>query len=112
MSIPFNNLANPFDPFDDTTIKFDYEDTAYQGKMIKVTMDLDALTTVQFNDAELRKLIKHELAQKLAKGMIQNNLIEFTSSDDSLTGIKRVYARCFLTPDDNVRIIRMAKQKR
>lgn len=98
-----------FDPFAKNDVSFEYEDTAYQGKLLKATMDLDVLTTMHFDDPEIKRLIKKTLSEQLAKGMLENNLVEFTSLNDPLTVTKKIYARCFMTPDGQVRILRTAK---
>jgi hypothetical protein len=38
--------------------------------------------------------------------MINNKLVEFTQIDDPISFSKTVKARCFLTPNDHVKVIR------
>jgi hypothetical protein len=102
-------MSFDFDPFAKNDVSFEYEDTAYQGKLLKATMDLDVLTTMHFDDPEIKRLIKKTLSEHLAKGILENNLVEFTSMDDPLTRTKKIYARCFLTPDGDVKMLRTAK---
>ena len=46
------------------------------------------------------------MATHLVKCMMENNLIEFTKIEDSATGSYRLHARCYLAPNDQVKILR------
>ena len=46
---------------------------------------------------------------QLTKHMLERNLVEFTSWDDPVTGKKHVAVRAYLAPDDQVKILRLAK---
>jgi len=52
---------------------------------------------------------KMSLASQLATAMIENRLVEFTRHQDPIQGSTTVRIRAFLAPDDNIRILRMAK---
>jgi hypothetical protein len=67
--------------------------------------------TLTFNESKLLSPdeIKSQLAKILADAMIQNNLIEFTKRYDSLNCQNIINARCYLAPNDQVKIIRELK---
>ena len=50
--------------------------------------------------------IKEELAIKLALEMLKSGLIEFTRQSDPTTDTITYRARCFMTPNDQVQILR------
>ena len=75
-----------------------------QGKMIQVMEYVD-LHIMESRDP---KDIKMAMVTKIAEEMINSKMIEFTSEKDEL-GLKvKVRARAFLTPDDQVRLLRKA----
>ena len=77
---------------------------AIQGKMIQVMEYVD-LHIMESRDP---KDIKMAMVTKIAEEMINSKMIEFTSEKDEL-GLKvKVRARAFLTPDDQVRLLRKA----
>lgn len=75
-----------------------------QGKMIQVMEEVD----LQIIESRDPKEIKMAMVTKIAEEMINSKMIEFTSEKDQL-GLKvKVRARAFLTPDDQVRLLRKA----
>lgn len=75
-----------------------------QGKMIQVMEEVD----LQIIESRDPKEIKMAMVTKIAEEMINSKMIEFTSEKDEL-GLKvKVRARAFLTPDDQVRLLRKA----
>lgn len=56
-----------------------------------------------------RDVIKEKMAMELARCMVENKLIEFTSQRDISTLQLRIYARCYLAPDGQVKILREIK---
>jgi len=96
-------------PQNSYTEKFDIniEDHAIQGKMIIVSFNtIDDLSKYESDEIDY---VKRELANKLVIEMIQNNLIEFTQQRDPITLSTIIKARCFVTPDEQVRILRTKK---
>jgi hypothetical protein len=75
-----------------------------QGKMISVEMRLDASEAMQMDDLEL----KNRLITKLVRELMDGKCIEFTKQQDVVTMETIVRARIFVTPDDQVRVIRKA----
>lgn len=75
-----------------------------QGKMIQVVEEIDS----QIMESRDPKEIKMSLVTKIAENMINSKMIEFTSEKDQM-GLKvKIRARLFVTPDDQVRILRKA----
>ena len=50
--------------------------------------------------------IKRCLAQMLAVELLKSNFIEFTQMKNKLTGRSMIKARAFVTPSNNVQILR------
>jgi hypothetical protein len=75
-----------------------------QGKMIFAEMRLDANEAIQMDDLEL----KNRLITKLVRELMDGKCIEFTKQQDVVTMETIVRARIFVTPDDQVRVIRKA----
>jgi len=53
--------------------------------------------------------IKQRFAHKIAEGMIELKLIEFTKSEDILSGTASFRARAFVLPDNQVKTLRIEK---
>jgi len=75
-----------------------------QGKMISVEMRLDANEAIQMDDLEL----KNRLITKLVRELMNGRYIEFTKQQDVANMETIVRARIFVTPDEQVRVIRKA----
>ena len=81
-----------------------YEHTI-QGKMFIVEYQTSEFMMVSMgDDAKLR--IKKEIALNLAEKMLEEGAIAFTQIPDIASGGKTIKARCFLVPDNQVRILR------
>jgi hypothetical protein len=79
-----------------------YTDIAIGGKLVSVNINLSYSDTINLTpDA-----IKGRIADHLVKYMIENKLIEFTKQDDPINMSHIINARCYLAPDDNVRVLR------
>ena len=84
------------------------QEYAIGGTLIGATLTLTAAEAMQVTDGE-RRYIKEKLAVLLAKAMIEKGLVEFTQMDNPSTMGKTIHARCYLAPNDQVRIIRQMK---
>jgi hypothetical protein len=73
-----------------------------QGKMISVEMRLNDSQVIQMDDLEL----KNRLITKLVRELMDGKCIEFTKQQDVAGMETIVRARIFVTPDDQVRIVR------
>lgn len=95
--------------FDD--IEFNIKQYAIQGKMVVGQYTLSLSQSLQLPDAAANLLIKEELAKSMANYLIENNLAEFTLREDHVNMTKEYRVRCYLTPDDQVRLIRSLYDK-
>ena len=80
-----------------------------QGKMLTVSyaihaMRMESIAGLDKEDKEDK--IKHELARQLALKMLKSGMIEFTKQSDPATFTTIFRARCFMTPNDQVQILR------
>jgi hypothetical protein len=76
--------------------------TTIRGKMVVAEMRLDASEAMQMDDLEL----KNRLITKLVRELMDGKCIEFTKQQDVAGMETIVRARIFVTPDDQVRIVR------
>lgn len=76
-----------------------------QGKMITVSnaMRMESIEASRLNYEEK---IKYELARLLMLEMLKSGMIEFTKQSDPATFTTIFRARCFMTPNDQVQILR------
>jgi hypothetical protein len=78
-----------------------------QGKMLTVSrsMGMQPLTrALDYSTLEIK--IKEELVRDIALEMLKSGLIEFTKQNDPTTDTITYRARCFMTPNDQVQILR------
>ena len=91
--------------------KFEFEDYAIGGKMITGTFTVTAEMMVQIkSDAEFAEYVKMQMANLLAKAMVENKLLEFTTQEDYIHQQKHVRVRGFMTPNEQVKILRVHKR--
>lgn len=77
------------------------------GKLLSTSLDITFADVDRFlTDEDFKDAIKERMATALVKFMIENKLIEFTKIEDSMTGSHRLHARCYLAPNDQVKILR------
>jgi hypothetical protein len=89
---------------------FESVDYGIGGKLICASKEVDYQQALEFySDADYKRLLKLEMATELARFMIENNLIEFTRLTDHDTMMDKIFARCYLAPDDQVRLLRLHK---
>ena len=77
-----------------------------QGQMFMVSFT--ASDKLMFDTPEdiWKQEIKKRLAMDLAEKMLEEGVIEFTQTDNLHSGHKTIRARCYLVPDNQVRILR------
>lgn len=95
--------------FDD--IEFDIKQYAIQGKMVIGSFDLSLNKLLSIPDASAELIIKQELTKSMVNFILDNKLAEFTAQEDPNSMSKRYRIRCFLTPDEQVRLIRSLYDK-
>lgn len=91
----------------DEEFTFKTMDYPIGGKLVIGSLDITFADIDRFlTDDGFKNAIKEKMATHLVKCMMENNLIEFTKIADSMTGSHRLHARCYLAPDDQVKILR------
>jgi hypothetical protein len=78
-----------------------------QGKMLTISrsMGMEPLTRA-LDYSTLENALKIELVSDIAHKMLESGLIEFTKQNDPTTYTITYRARCFMTPNDQVQILR------
>jgi hypothetical protein len=89
---------------DNPYVKVDTYDHAISGRMILAVVHSPYDPRVNDRDQEDR--VKYELTEKLIRGIIESKCVEFTKALDNTTGAYTYRARCFVTPDAQVKILR------
>jgi hypothetical protein len=77
-----------------------------QGQMFMVDAKVSEVAVATMSDAAVKDRIKEDIAFSLAMKMIEEGVISFTQIPDVNTGKTTIKARCFLVPDNQVRILR------
>ena len=90
---------------------FEAHDYAIGGKMVvgRAEMDESFTMLLQDGDKDAVKHIKEKLIHDMAQYMLENNLVEFTHVDDPLTFRRKIAVRAYLAPNDQVKVLRLAK---
>lgn len=92
------------DPYD---VEFDFTDIPIGGKLIQAKLELTATDQMIFqSDDDFKRAIKQKIASELARAMIESNSIEFTRLPQTGSGNDIIYARCYLAPDNQVKLLR------
>jgi hypothetical protein len=82
-------------------------DHQISGKMLTVSRATTAEMDRALDIVNLERSIKIDLAKDLAFHMMNSGMIEFTRQTDPTTYTVTYRARCFMTPNDQVQILRM-----
>lgn len=91
----------------DEEFKFDIKDYPIGGKLIGTSFNVTFADVDRFlSDDDFKNAIKVTMAKSLVNFMMENKLIEFTKIQEPTTGSFRLHARCYVTSDDQVRILR------
>lgn len=84
------------------------EDIAIGGKLITLSLEVSQFDAIlHMNEEAWRNSIKQTLAVKLATAMIQNNMCEFTTIEDPSSLNRKFNIRCYLAPNDQVKLLRI-----
>lgn len=93
------------DPFE---AKFDFTDIAIGGKLLQATLNISATHELQFlSEDDYKRAIKQKIASELARVMIESNLVEFTQAKNVHDYSTTIHARCYLAPNDQVKLLRL-----
>lgn len=102
----------PWSNENDLPVNFEVQDFAIGGKLLTVKFDFSQTTVLTaLNDAAFRDHVRQTLAKHLAERIMQEGLVEYTQLRDPVTQTLRVAARCYLAPNDQVKILRTHVKK-
>jgi len=91
-----------------SNITFDTYDYAIGGKMVHVSSSYSD-SFIELQNQSSKEAMKMDLATRLAKFMIENQLMEFTQSKSPM-GTTTVHARVYLAPDAQIKVLRLARK--
>ena len=92
------------------SVKIKIEDYDISGVMVGAIMTVASTNQMFLMDSEMiEKQVKRDLAQKIVEHLIENKLIEFTRSMDINNDAMIFKARVYVTPDAQVRTLRLSK---
>lgn len=77
-----------------------------QGQMFMVSFTASDKLMFDTPEDVWKQEVKKRLAMDLAEKMLEEGVIEFTQMQDPAWGHKTIRARCYLVPDNQVRILR------
>ena len=103
MAILHYKEDDPFKP-----MEYNIKEYAIGGKLLTVSYDIDDSLLGNIS----KDSIKERMAIQLARSMLDKGLIEYTSLRSPTDYGLRVHARCYLAPNDQVKIIRELKDAR
>jgi hypothetical protein len=102
----FNTPNWGIDPY--SNFNFTSKDIPIGGKLVVGTIRIPEYKMVKVrSDHELKQYLKSSMAQQMSEYMISNGLVEFTQMSDQITFDRIVKARCYLAPNDQVKILRI-----
>jgi hypothetical protein len=93
--------------FDD--IEFNIKEYPIKGKMVVVqfTLNLSEIEMLELQNGQIaNNIIKESLCKSMVNVILENKLAEFTMLENPVDMSKKYRVRCFLVPDEDVRLIR------
>lgn len=98
-----------FNPWDTPNVIV--EEYAIGGKLLTARIEIPTITAIQHWDNEQWRIEqRNRLVNLLSNKILTEKLCEITTHEDVVTGNKIIYARCYLAPHDQVKIIRSIKR--
>ena len=98
---------SPYDPSEYPTVVHDPAFETIKGEMLTVKMEI---TEWEFENSMIPKPeIKKKLARMIAEELLERKNVEFTYQKNRDTNNISVRVRCFVVPDDQVKILREKK---
>ena len=92
--------------FDTDDISFGVKEYAIGGKMVAATYATSYLDVMSWK-TDFEDHVKEQLTQQMVRYMLNNKLIEFTKSSSPHSNTITYRARCYLTQDDTVKLLRV-----
>ena len=93
-------------PSDGNEIDFKYEDLAIGGKMITAAVTVTEAEIANGGEG-FKSHVRERMVKALVSGIIEQGMIEFTQIKDPLQFNIKVMARCYLAPNDQVKLLRV-----
>lgn len=90
--------------FDD--IEFNIKEYPIKGKMVVGQFTVNLSEMLQLPSGQVESIIKQRLCESMVNFILENKLAEFTMLESPINMSKMYRVRCFLTPDEDVRLIR------
>ena len=94
---------NPYKVWEGPTTQYEH---AIQGQMFTVSFTASDVLMFDKSEDVWKQEVKKQLAIDLAEKMLEKGVIEFTQIPDLTLGHNVIRARCFLIPNDQVKILR------
>ena len=76
------------------------------GELVTITVSLPDSELAALSDIQVRNIFKEKLVALLATYMLEKNLVEITQYSDKKDFTRKVNVRCYLAPNDQVKILR------
>lgn len=106
MAIGSSDYIIPTGAVGATGTTFESIDTLIQGEPVTVFVKMNTLEITQGKNVDFETFIKEKLVELLAKEIMNKKLCEFTKEHVASEDTNIFRARAFLTPDNQVRILR------
>jgi hypothetical protein len=90
--------------FDD--IEFNIKEYPIKGKMVVGQFTVILSEMLHLPTGQVENVIKESLCKGMVNFILENKLVEFTMLENVVDMSKTYRVRCFLTPDEDVRLIR------
>ena len=91
-------------------VKYEYDDYLIQGKMVVAKATFPDQMKISALPEIARQEIRETLAKQIAHFILENDMLEFVHNKDPLTFYDTVAARCFIVPNNEVKVIRTLKR--
>ena len=99
-------MSMGYEPSDGNEIDFKYEDLAIGGKMITAAITVSESEIIT-GGADFKTHVRERMVKALVNAMLENNFVEFTQLKDPIQFNTRVMARCYMAPNDQVKLLRI-----
>lgn len=90
-----------------------YAEYAIGGKLITAQLNIqDSEAILLEDDPKYKDTLKMKLLSMLVEYIMDNKLVEFTQYQDVSTMARTIYARCYIAPDSQVKILKINTLKK
>jgi hypothetical protein len=100
-------ITNAFLPDYSKEFEYNVKDLPIGGKLVTVGYAGSEFDSARFpSEQAWQQFVKDTMAAQLVEYMLKEKLIEFTRMIDNVNHSTRFNARCYLSKDDQVRLLR------